>query len=75
VSAKAEQRYEEAVRRNLDNALRRNRGWQTPRLYTKEHLGIREDDTRCDKEIDEINKLYTQYLLSLQPKIKLRGRS
>ena len=75
MSARAEQRYEEAVRRNLDNALRWNRGWQTPRLYTKEHLGIRGNDIRFDKEIDEINSYYTQYQLSLQPKIKLRGRA
>ena len=39
------------------------------------NLGIRGNDIRFDKEIDEINSYYTQYQLSLQPKIKLRGRA
>lgn len=71
-------RYEEAVRRNLDNALRYNRTRsfsRRPRVYSKHILGIREDDARFDKDIDEINSYYTQYLLGNQPQIKLKGES
>lgn len=58
-----EEKYQEAVRRNLDAAARvmSSRYSHSERPWTKERSGIREDDNRFDEDIARLDLLRTQY--------------